>query len=1048
MSAVEHWHKGAIAWMARNAVASNLVMVVIFLGGLSGLSRIAVEIFPEFDLDTVQIVIPYPGASPTEVEQGVVLAVEEVVRGLNGIKRVTSLANEGQGLVVAELMLGENKDRVLNDIKSAVDRITTLPQDSEKPVISIMTPNTEIISLVISGDLPLREIHALAEDARQALLRSSEITQIAVRGTSPLEISVEIPNDTLEAYGLTLPEVAAQIATASVELPAGSIETRSGDILVRVADRKRDAPAFENIILRGTREGAAVRLGDIATIIDGFSDTHLSYSYDGKPAVRLTAYRVGDESPIRIAEVVRAYAATLQASLPGHMKASIWRDRSLVLDSRIDLLLRNARSGFVLVLLTLGLFLRMKLAGWIALGIPTSFLGAFCFMPIFGISINMITLFALIITLGLVVDDAIVVGENVYKKLEQGFPPLQAAIQGAQEMAVPVIFSVLTTVAAFMPLLTMPGVLGKFFSLIPVIVIGVLLISLFECLFVLPAHLAHGSNIRGEAKYANPSWIEKVQNGVNDALIRFSNNQYKRLLASTLKNRYLVLAGSLSVFIVVMGAIATGYVPFNFFPQLEGDVVSVTARMPYGHPVERTQEVQRIIEKGLREAITEMHAEKSVVGTFSRIGEGGSGGNAADSISGGHVADIEVNLVSSDERTFGAADLAKVWSKKIPPIPGIQALTVKHASGPGAGAAVNIQLSHPNVELLGEAAETLTEKLRAFSGLYNIDNSHASGRPQLDFHINQEARSLGLTSSDIAKQVRGALYGSLALRDQRGRNEVRVMTRLPQEERRDEYLLDNFLLRTPDGTRVPISQAVTIKRGVSPTTIKREESQRIINVSGELRPGVGSSKPILDVVRAEILPQLKTRYPGIEADVVGAQREQGETFVSLKQSGLLALFIIYALLAIPFKNYIQPFIIMTAIPMGFVGAVLGHVLMGFSLTIISVFGIIALSGVVVNDSLVLVHGTNELRTAGISPTHAVTEGAISRIRPILLTSFTTFFGLFPMIFETSVQARFLIPMAISLGFGVMFATLVTLLVVPALYVSVEDLREWRTARFG
>ena len=1035
---------GPIAWMAKNSVASNLLMIVILVLGLLGMSRIKQEIFPEFTLDMVNVAVPYPGASPAEVEQGIILAVEEEVRGLDGVKRVYSSANEGAGVVSVELLLGADGDKVLNDVKGAVDRIATFPEDAERPTVSLASRKREVVSLIFSGDQDRRALQELAEKARRRLLESPDVTQAEVVGVPPLEVSIELSRARIEGLGLSLDDVARQVTAASLELPGGEVETRGGEFLVRVSDRKLAGDEFADIILRSTIDGAQVRLGDVATIRDAYQDTDLEYFYNGHPAVRLTAYRVGDETPAAVAAATKTLAEALATELPPTVSVEVWNDDSKMLDERIDLLIRNGRMGLVLVLLVLALFLDLRLAFWVALGIPLSFAGAFVLAPGLGVSINMVSLFALIIVLGLVVDDAIVVGENIYELTERGMGRSEAAIQGAREMAVPVTFAVLTSVAAFAPLLFVPGVMGKIFGIIPIVVISVLLFSLIEGFFILPAHLGHGEGANGARKGSLLWRLEAPRRWMAGMLERFIALRYRPMLDWVIDWRHTTMAVATASLILTVGILKAQIVPFSFFPKLEGNKVSVGARLPYGAPTAATNEVRLILEDALQQTVSELSeggAKPVMKGVLMKVGEGnaagGPGGGTA--ASGSHLLGVEVELVSSEERDFTSKAFTELWQSKVPPLAGVDALSFQSSSGPGAGAAVDVQLSHPDTEVLARASGEMAEILRGYTDLRDIENSYAAGKPQLDFTLLPNARTLGLTASDVARQLRAGFYGSEALREQRGRNELRVMVRLPEDERVSEFDVEQLRIKTPGGAFVPLGAVAAFTRNRAPTTIERESGQRTVNVSAELSATARSSQDVVADLKARVLPELQARYPELQLDLVGEQREQKESLSSLAGNFGIALFVIYALLAVPFRSYTQPAIIMSAIPFGIVGAVMGHLVMGFELSIISMMGIIALSGVVVNDSLVLIDAANGFRREGQDAKTAIINAGARRMRPILLTSFTTFFGLMPMIFETSPQARFLIPMAISLGFGVLFATAIVLVLVPALYIIIEEL---------
>jgi multidrug efflux pump subunit AcrB len=1032
-------HFGPIAWMAKNTVAANLLMIVIIIGGGIGLTRVKQEVFPAFDVDQVVATVAYPGASPSEIEQGILLVVEEAVRSLDGVKRVSSNASEGIGTVKVELLLGQNNDKILADIKTAIDAIRSFPLEAEEPSVRLVATKQQVISVVIAGDIPILSLHALAEKARRELLEKDGITQVSIDGIPPLEISIEISRNTMQKFGLTQAEIAQQIRAASLELPGGSIETKGGELLVRVSDRRLSGVEFENIVIRSTRDGSRVRLSEIATIKDGFADDNQDTAFNGKNGCRVTAYRVGDETPAGVAKIVRDYAEELEAEVPDTVSITIWNDTSITLDARIKLLVNNAFSGLILVLIILGLFLEARLAFWVALGIPVSFLGTFLLMPQFDASINMISLFGFIITIGMVVDDAIIIAENVFHKRQSGLPPIEAAIVGGREMAVPVTFAILTTATAFAPMLFVPGTSGKIFAIFPIIIFGVLTFSLVESFYILPAHLAHISSKTPNLFFRT---IDIPRRYFSIGLQWATEQLVGRALVVVLKNRYQSLAVAVAAFCVTMSFVISGIIPFNFFPELEGDQVRVVAQLPYGAPIERTHEVRRIIEDAAKKTIAEKGGKSIYRGIFTRVGEGPTlrgPGASGSSEKGSHILNVEVNLVPVEERTFSAFDFASDWERNSPTIPGLTSLTFNASAGPNAGAAVAVQLKGTNPEKLAAASQLLTERMREYSELTSIENSFTSGKPQFNFSLKPKARDLKLTANDIAQQVRSAYFGAEAIREQRGRNEIKVMVRLPKSERRSEYGLDQLRIRTPNGSLVPIYEVVDVTRGLAPTSIQREEGKKIVSVQAKLAAGVASARPILESLKNSAFNDIKTSFPAIDLEVVGQQRSQGETFAALGQNFIVAMFVIFALLAIPFKSYTQPLIIMAAIPFGFIGAILGHVIMGTYLSIISMFGVIALSGVVVNDSLVLIDATNKKKAEGASAFDAAIYGSKRRVRPILLTSLTTFFGLLPMIFETSLQAQFLIPMAIGLGFGVLFATPLIVFLVPAFYLILDDI---------
>ncbi|CAN0418408.1 unnamed protein product, partial [Laminaria digitata] len=690
--------------------------------------------------------------------------------------------------------------------------------------------------------------------------------------------------------------------------------------------------------------------------------------------------------------------------------------------------------------LVLGLFLQVKLAFWVTLGIPISFLGAFLFMPGLDVSINMISLFAFILTLGIVVDDAIVVGEAVYKHRTDGMGHLEAAIAGAREVGSPVIFSVLTTAIAFSPLLFVPGIMGKFFRVIPLIVIPILLISLVESLVILPAHLSHGKppSTRGFFGLINRGQ-QAIANGLEWCIETF----YVPVARLALRWRYLTMAIGFSMLIMTMGYIGGGRIKFNFMPKIEGDNITANIELPFGTSVENTQRALDEVLRGADEVFEAQGGKDGLSrGVFAVVGRqlGGGGPNPASGGSGSHVASVRLQLVSAGERDITTAEFTKAWRARVGEISGVESLSFSYNIGPASGSPIDVELSHPNMQTLESSAARLAEKLGVYGGLFDINDGFALGKEQLDFKLKPAGRSLGLTETDLGRQVRNAFFGSEAVRQQRGRDEVRVFVRRPLEERQSEYDLENLLLRTPQGGEIPLGEAAEIIRGRSYTSINRQDGRRLVRVRADLDTKVVAADDVIRDLQKNVLPQLMAETPGLRYQMGGEQRDRAESFGALGTGFLLAMLAMYGLMAVAFRSYIQPIIIMFAIPFGFVGAVLGHVLMGFSLSLMSMMGLVALSGVVVNDSLVLIDSVNAYRRGGMPIFEAVIAGASRRFRPILLTTLTTFFGLVPMILETSVQARFLIPMALSLGFGILFVTFIALILVPTFYIIIEDFR--------
>ena len=1021
---------GPIAWMAGNSVASNLLMLVLLIGGIIWGNMIKQEVFPEFELDIVTVSVAYPGASPEEVEQGIILVIEEAVQGIEGIKEVSSYANEGYGNVVVEAMTGVNLQKLADDIQKEVDRISSFPEDAEDPTINIAIRRREVISLILYGDQDEHVLRELAENARDSLLQNKNITQVELDEAKNFEISIEISQETLRSLNITLDDIARRIKSASVELPGGGIKTSSGEVLVRMKERRNYGHEFGQIPIITQKDGTQVLLEDIALITDGFEDIDDYAEYNGHHAIMLDVYRAGEQTPIEVADAVNNFVSRLRDSLPPGVYVDTHNDRSEYYRQRLGLLVRNGWMGLGLVFIMLGLFLETRLAFWVAMGIPISFLGSLLFLPTIGISINMISMFAFIVALGIVVDDAIVVGENIHTMQQKGVPFLKAAVLGAREVAMPVTFSILTNIVAFMPLYFVPGIMGKIFTTIPAVVITVFIISLVESVFVLPAHLGHLKKISTSGPMA---WINKYQQKFSNGFSNMVKKFYAPFLDIVLYNRYLILAIGIAVLLLTLAVIKSGRMGMTLFPRIESDYARVSITLPYGTPIEKTEAAQKIIVDAAKELAKETGGSRQVKGIFSRIG----------GYSGSHTADILVYLSSPDIRLMSTGEFTKRFREKVGPIPGLENISFKSDSGgPGSGAALTIELSHQSINVLEAASTELAQALSCFPKVRDIDDGFSPGKQQIDFSIKPEGRALGLTAQIVATQVRHSFYGTEVLRQQRGRNEIRVMVRLPESERVSEYNLEELIIRTPSGAEVPLRQVVNVKRGRAYTNITRRGGRRVVTVSADVVPP-DQANQILDSIKADTLPKLTKKYSGLRYSFEGKQADMRESMKSLFTGLGLAMLVIFGLLAIPFRSYTQPVIVMVSIPFGIVGAVIGHMLMGYSLSIMSMFGVVALSGVVVNDSLVLIDFANRMKKAGMNHHDAIHAAGIQRFRPILLTTLTTFGGLTPMIFETSRQARYLIPMAISLGYGVLFATLITLILVPCLYIILEDFHKIR-----
>ncbi len=1014
--------RGPIAWMSHNRVTPNLLMLVLLLGGLFTSWTIKEEVFPDFTLDQVDISVEYSGASPEEVEQGIVLAIEEAIRGIEGIEEITATASEGSASISAELSTGAEVMRVYQEIQQEVDAITTLPDDAETPQVSLASRQREVLGVAVSGavsDWILREV---AESLRDRLLLQPDITQLEMRGDRDYEIQVEVDRDTLRRYDLTLTDIATIIDSSSVELPGGSLETSGGEILLRVDQRRDWAEEFAQIPVVATSNGGYLTLDQIATVTDGFEDDDSSQTFNGNPSIVLEVYRVGEQTPTQVSAAVREVISEFTAELPPGVTLAIDHDMSEVFQQRLDLLLKNAFFGLVLVLVTLSLFLEFKLAFWVTLGIPTSFLGAFLFLPSVDVSLNMISMFAFIVALGIVVDDAIIAGENIYERRQQGMGFLDAAIAGARDVSVPIAFSILTNLVAFMPLYFVPGTIGKVFQVVPLVVSTVFLISWVEALLILPAHLGHSrSGQRNPVARRVHLWQQRLANG----LTRFVDRRYRPLLLVSLKHRYSTVSLGMAVLIIVLGYAFSGRMGFTLMPRVESDRAIVTATLPYGSPIEKVQEVEARLIAAIEQVADEVGRDRLLESIDANIAE--------------NVSTIRLTLTDEDVRPLEAGEVTRRWRAATGSLPEVDSLRFESdLGGPGRGAALTVELSHNDIDMLDDASAALAAKLGELPLVTDIKDGFSPGKEQLDLTILPEGLSLGLTADDVARQVRNAFYGAEALRQQRGRNEISVLVRLPESQRTSEYDIEQLRLKTPEGAWVPLVEVAQIERGRAYTSIERRDARRTVSVTSNIDP-IDQTNQVVATLRSQILPALLQDYPGLSYSFQGKQADTSDSVASLRNSALAALLIIYAMLAVPFRSYTQPILVMVAIPFGAVGALLGHLVMGFSLSVVSLMGIIALSGVVVNDSLVLIDYANRQRRDGLDALSAIVAAGTRRFRPILLTTMTTFGGLAPMIFETSVQAKIMIPMAISLGYGILFATVISLLLVPSLYLILDDL---------
>ncbi len=1035
--------KNFIAWFAGNHVAANLLMLFLMVAGAVTALKMKVEVFPEFSTDRISITTEYPGASPAEVERAIITRVEENIAGLAGVKRIDSTAREGYASVVVEVIKNWNTKELLDNIKAEVDRITTFPKEAEKPVIQEITRRSEVIDLAVYGDASEATLKEVATKLKDDITTLPGITLADLFGVRDSEIHIEISEKTLRRYGLTLGRVADLVRRGSLDLPAGSVKTPAGEILIRTKGRRYYAADYRDIAVITRPDGSTVTLGQIAKLTDGFKNVDIFARFEGKPAAVIQVYRVADQNALHVAATVKKFIEEIKGRLPAGVKIGYYNDMSKLLRSRLKLLLKNMAYGLVLVSILLGVFLNIRLAFWVTLGIPVSFLTGLWLLPHFDVSINMISLFAFIMVLGIVVDDAIVIGENIFKKREMGMAPLAASVEGTFEVGRAVVFSVFTTMVAFWPLLLGTGNMGKVLKNIPVVVILVLTGSLIESITILPAHLARsrgtsiGRTSLPEDRKRMTRWLTSVIDG-----------PYSQFLGFCLKWRYATVATGIALLLLCLGLWRGGRIKFTFFPKVESDMMVCSLTLPAGTPVEKTVTVVDRLERSAKEVLDEFDGKRppgapplykytvSIIGIQINV----HGPHPKASQTGGHLAQVFVQLLEGEKRRVSAARLVKLWRKKTGPIPEAESVTFQSELF-SAGSPIEVDLSLDNHDQLVRAADDLKKELKTYPGVFDINDSFLPGKKEMQIKLKPAARSLGLTLNDLARQVRHAFYGAEALRLQRDEDEVKVLVRFPESERKSLIDIEDMRIRAADGSEVPFDQVARVKMERGYSSIERTQRRRVIKVTADIDETVSNANEIRSDLVKNFLPQLRNDYPGLRFTIEGEGKEQKESLTDVLDGFVIALFGIYVLLAIPFKSFTQPFIVMAAIPFGIIGAIFGHMVMGHNLSILSMFGIVGLTGVVVNDSLVLIDATNRLRSDGTDAHDAVARAGAMRFRAIILTSITTFAGLTPIILERSMQAQFLIPMAVSLAFGVLFATGITLLLIPCGYLIMEDFHD-------
>jgi multidrug efflux pump subunit AcrB len=1034
-----------IKWMAEHPVASNLLTVFVLVLGILSAFQMPQKTFPDFTLDAVSVSVSYPGASPIEIQDSIIRPIEDQLSGIDGIDNITASIGEGRGGVNISFLRGEDISAKLDQIKTEIDRINVFPIDANEPTVIQANNNSRVLEIALHGNTTETILKEEAERLKDELSALKSISYVEIGSTRDYEVSIEVSRDTLRAYGITMAEVARIIKQNSLELPGGSIETNTVAIPIRTTGRNYTQSDFENIIIKTNPDGGRVYLRDIAKVIDGFATTDLSANFNGETAVSIKVFRVGNEQVLEIVnEAINYLDLKFRPSLQDGIDVTVWQNEATNLQDRIDLLVNNAAIGLTLVVLCLALFLDIRLAFWSAVGIGVSFTATFAIMGLLGMSINMISLFGFILAIGIVVDNAIVVSENIYSNNEKGVPAIQAAVKGTQRIAIPVIFSALTTIVAFWPLTQLPGVLGKFLTDIPVVVMVVLSLSLVQALVILPRNL---SNLNVSPSH-RPSFVFKFLNFIRsivdavlqwfikvplDAVLRFTTKGFAILIP---------IAFSISLMILTVGLLTHGYVKFNFFPSIDGDFVTASIEMNDGTTFAMTQQVAEDIREAanragdiLQEKLPK-NAPAVIVGMNVVVGQGkAAGGPSGGTTAGGAtLANVVVKITDPTIRDWETTAFEAAWRAEIGLVASVKSLTVS-AELIGAGDAVAIELSLPDGQDISPIVAELREGLRQIPGLFSIQDDDSAGRMEYRLALREEARLYGITLSDLANQTRAGFFGLEATSVQRGGDNVAVMVRYPKIERNSLSDLMSTWITTPNGDQIPLGVVAKIEEGQSPAQILRRNGRQVTTLTAELDIAVATSSEINALIENSVLPALMEKYNDLLISSGGEQRQQGDAQAALSQALGIALFIIFALLALVFRSYIQPIVVMSAIPLGLIGAVTGHFIMGIPLTILSVFGIIGLAGVVINNSLVMVDVFNEHINEGMDVREAVVLGTKQRFRPILLTSLTTFLGVYPLIMETSLQAQFLIPLAVSIGYGVLFGTVIIVLTVPAIFMA-------------
>ncbi len=1067
--------KFASRWSVDNPLLVNLFTLTLLVGGAYAGLRMIREMFPEARPDRILIVTPYPGATPSEIEKGITRKIEEQIKDVDGVETIESAVSEGMSRIFVELESGyADIQKAVRDIENAIDSIPQedFPEEALETTVAEFEPRWPVISVSVYGDVDPRTLKVLGERLREDVLNLPGITDVVLGGTLKDEISIEVAPDQLVKYGVSFMQVADAVGATSLDLPGGQIKTRSSNIAVRTLGERAWGEELRDVIVRATPGGRTVRLSDVARVIDGFEDAEVEGRFGGSPAASVTVYKTPDQDAVRISSLVKALVAgrmgepltrswsdRLLARLSGNDEIGTVYDRASsdryppgvrlathgdlarFVEGRLDLLQRNGLAGLVLVFFSLLVFLHWRVAFWVMTGLVVAIAGTVLAMYLAGHTLNLISMLALIIVLGMLVDDGIIVAENIYAKMESGLEPRLAAIEGAEEVTWPVIGAVSTTVAAFLPLLFIEGQMGQWMGVLPVIVCIALAVSVIEVLTCMPAHLAHGvaphastavHTAQSPAGHSAGSRLRAKLRAMQHLLLeRVLNRGYDRLVRICVRNRYVTMAAFGAAMLMTIGLVAGGHVPFVFLQKMDSETIVANLQMSVGTPMARTREAAAVIEKAAVD-LPELKFVFSLVG--SQLDD-----DMVMPTSQSHAAQVFIELGPIEDRTRTSEEVLEELRARTADIPGVEKLKYTTIQGGPGGAAIQLEISGDRLEDLRRIATDYRTKLAGFEGVYDITDDFDAGRREVQIELYDSARALGLTTASLATQIRAAFYGYEARKIQRGREDVKLMVRYPEEFRRRVHDVESMYVATPDGTSVPFREVARLVEGVGYSTITRKDQRRTVTIRADVNEDVTNAYLVTETL-AGSFPETIAQYPGVRMQFTGRQEETSKSFGSLRIGFAVACALIFVILTAIFRSYLQPMIIMAAIPFGLIGAVIGHWGMGYPLTIMSMIGLVALTGIVVNDAIVLVNFINVRVRAGAEPGAAVVEAARARLRPIMLTSITTVLGLGPLVLEQSFQARFLIPMAISVSAGLIFATVLTLLAVPALYMIVLDMK--------